>query len=710
MTLQITEPQIARMKQFINDILPKAGMTASVTRNVSDKVSTFVLLNAGIKNFEELSEAQLNETIDLFDTMPPEALVKYIESAIPSFFESIALPLVERGLRVGPAYPKTKQVHGALTPDPLNQQSSDPEQIRGWGQQAPDANVIVYAEQKPGGVLFLDKDGDISLVEKYERETGKKFPQTLLVQSSTAANGTPKGHWYFLQTPRTIALDGNIPESKTGGLFSLRVKNYYVVSIGSVHPATGLPYTVVDDVPIAPMPDDFLDWLLAQVKEEPKNREQALERGKFTKGQRYPALISELGRMNARGYSPELMMSTGLAWAKEWFDIPEGAFNEGMVRKEIQHYIDHGYEQGQPTPDVALNQRPDNGAPADAAQIFTGEPRHFNPWEYALKPLYGIEFSGWFPLGRVTLISGSSGAMKTTFLAQALVAGRDGETFLGHEPGNLAFKFLFADRGKFDCEETFKRMNLVGKVPFESINGIPKHAAPHKLAEVAASGDYKVLVIDGGDLLVPDNNDGTSVGDFTLSVQRIAEHYGVSIIVTTGAGKMSPQALKQGAERRTITKGSEVWGRTGGSVFTLNSEHDGTQDTRRLVVQHRNAPTEKFLLQVRHGRLVAVNEAQLIEESRSKTILDWVLAQDTFTMEQAKKHFKWSGTTATERLTALVKTGVIKQHERKGTKRARARVWFEVPSTINALKKAAADYEKSKAENTVNLDDQDAST
>lgn len=349
-------------------------------------------------------------------------------------------------------------------------------------------------------------------------------------------------------------------------------------------------------------------------------------------------------------------------------------------------------------------------ADAAAVTLLAGEPRPFNPWQYALKPLYGLEFSGWFPLGRVTLASGSSGAMKTTFLAQALIAGRDGEEFLGHEPGMLPFKFLFADRGKYDCEETFKRMNLVGKVPYECLNGIPRHTAAQKISEVAATGDYKILVIDGGDLLVNDNNDGSSVGDFTLAVQRIAEHYGVGIIVTTGAGKMSPQALKQGAERRTITKGSEVWGRTGGSVFTLNSEHDGTQDTRRLVVQHRNAPTEKFLLQLKNGRLVVVNEAQLIEDSQSKTILDWVLGHDTFTAKEAKRHFKWSGTTTAERLGAMVKMGVIKQHEQKGGRGRKPKVWYEVPSTINALKKAAADYEKSKAENTVDLDEHEAKT
>jgi hypothetical protein len=703
---------ITRVKKYAYEILPAAGMIGDTV----NKVDSFIQLYANA-NWKVMTEEQLDDVLSFFDSREPAQLVAYIENALTpkpevTFFESIALSLVARGFEVVPCYPRDKQVHGRLVPSPLTMKSKDPAKIREWGHAEPFANVCVYAEQHEGGLLFLDKDGAISLVEKYERETGKMFPRTLLVQSSIADNGVPKGHWYFLQTPRTVALDGNISENKTGGLFSLRVKNYYVTSIGSIHPKTGLPYTVADDAPVIPMPDDFLDWLLAQVKEEPKTREEVLQQGRLTKGTRYPSLISYIGKLWSAGTPREQVIEAGIAWAREWFDLPEGAFNEALVKGEIEHFLDHGYEQGQPTPDLNLNQKPDANSPAARLVTqqtnllnLTGEPRAFDPWEYALKPLYGLQFSGWFPLGRVTLVSGSSGAMKTTFLTQALVAGRDGEVFLGHEPGNLPFLFLFADRGKYDCEETFKRMNLVGKVPFRSINGIPRNTAAQVIGDAAANGEYKILVIDGGDLLVPDNNDGSSVGDFTLAVQRIAEHYGVGIIVTTGAGKLSPQALKQGAERRSITKGSEVWGRTGGSVFTLNSEHDGTQDTRRLVVQHRNAASERFLLQVRNGQLVAVDEARLIEESQSKTILNWVLGREHFTLAEAKRHFKWSGASATEKLTALVTAGIVKNHKRKGAKGADKRAtWFEVPSAIDALKRAAVECEKARAANTVNLE------
>jgi hypothetical protein len=310
---------------------------------------------------EEIDLATLNpEDYDPFDEFGAQ-LIDSIGAAKAkriTFFESIALPLVKRGLKVAPAYPKEKRVHTSLVPRPLEMQSSDPAQIRAWAQMEPNANVITYAAQVPGGYLFLDKDGAVSLRVKYERETGNSFPKTLLVRSSVVGDGKggtiTKGHWYFRQTPGTIALSGNIPESKTGGLFSLRVHNEYVASIGSVHPTTGKPYAVAEDYPILPMPDELLVWLQSQVLAAPKTREEVVERGKFGKGTRYPALISEVGRLWARGYSRELVISTGLAWAKENFEIV-GAFDETLVKSEIEHLID-SYKQGTNT-DIILNQK-----------------------------------------------------------------------------------------------------------------------------------------------------------------------------------------------------------------------------------------------------------------------------------------------------------------------------------------------------------------
>ena len=386
------------------------------------------------------------------------ALAEQQREANGTFFEVIATPLIKRGWKVAPCYPKQKQVHTVLVPSPLTMRSDNPAQIHAWGLAEPNANVCVYAEQVEGGLCFVDKDGDISLIEKFERETGKKFPQTLLVQSSVAANGTPKGHWYFLQTPRTVALEKNISENKTGGLFSLRVKNEYVTSIGSVHP-TGQPYKIADNVPIIPMPDYFLDWLLAQVKEEPKTREEFEQRGKFTKGTRYPALISELGHLLNRGYGSnrDLFISTGLNWAKENFDIPEGAFDEKLVGEEIGHFLDYGYPQGQST-DVLLNQKSD-GADDDEETFDDGQEEKFpecpiftgvlTDLARALFPSLRLEFKQWGLIARWGLMRSG---IDTFGLEQHL------------QPRFYSIFVCHPNRGKTAClNETRNTMDAVAK-------------------------------------------------------------------------------------------------------------------------------------------------------------------------------------------------------------------------------------------------------
>ena len=298
-----------------------------------------------------------------------------------SFFESIALPLVERlGVPVAPCYPwnairvvdgkEKKMGKTVMLPSPLTQMSQDSAQIHEWGLAEPNSNVCVYAQQVEGGLCFVDKDGAISLRAKYEAETGKPFPKTLLVRSSTISDGNggtiTKGHWYFRQTPRTMALDKNISEDKTNGLFSFRVKNEYVASIGSIHPDTGLPYAVAEDYSVLPMPDEFLDWLLKQAVATPKTREEVAQRGKYMKGTRYTALISELGRLWNGGYDREGLVAAGLAWARVHFDTGAEEFNGALVTNEIEHYCD-SYGDGQ-NHNLAMGQQPTPGTPSEQEQ------------------------------------------------------------------------------------------------------------------------------------------------------------------------------------------------------------------------------------------------------------------------------------------------------------------------------------------------------
>lgn len=186
-------------------------------------------------------------------------------AADPTFFQSIAIPLAKRGLKVMPVNGKQ-----AFLPNHPAEATTSIEKITNQWKQYRDCNVAVHCLQEEGGTVIVDVDG-ADIRPAYEKETGKPFPETYVVQSSPN-----KYHIYFFQTPKTMAVPKNITEGETNGEFSLRVKNYYVVGEGSIHPEHHGRYTGLSNAPIVPMPDDLLEWLIGRANKNSRT-------GDFTK-------------------------------------------------------------------------------------------------------------------------------------------------------------------------------------------------------------------------------------------------------------------------------------------------------------------------------------------------------------------------------------------------------------------------------------------
>lgn len=132
--------------------------------------------------------------------------------------------------------------------------TTDPETIRGWFGANPNTNYACVA--KDNGFVFFEIDQP-GVIERYETETGNKMPSTFLVQSRPG-----RLHYYFRQSDASRAC-GSITQKEIP-FGSLRQNNAYVVGPLSIHPDTGLPYTIVNDVPIVPIPDTLVAWLDAQ--------------------------------------------------------------------------------------------------------------------------------------------------------------------------------------------------------------------------------------------------------------------------------------------------------------------------------------------------------------------------------------------------------------------------------------------------------------
>lgn len=175
-------------------------------------------------------------------------------------FKEIATPLVSLGVPVIPLRPKTKI---AFLTNWQDIASIDPTKIDEWDEEHRDANAACVAFAKPEGIWFLeiDKQGYAQVIEQ---QTGQKLPDTFAVRSSPG-----RGHYYFKQTPASIAM-GNAQGKDSDGkeTWSARVDNRYVVAPGSYHPTSGKRYELLRDVPIIAAPDWLVQWCAANHKSD----------------------------------------------------------------------------------------------------------------------------------------------------------------------------------------------------------------------------------------------------------------------------------------------------------------------------------------------------------------------------------------------------------------------------------------------------------
>ncbi len=206
-----------------------------------------------------------------------------------------ATATVAKGAPVIRLRPKTKK---ALDNDWPNLATTDVQIIQKWSEETPEANCGAVAKAELGGVWFFEID-DPSVVGRIESETGQKIPQTYRVRSRPG-----RGHYYWKQTPESIAM-GNIAQGYVkNGDFSVRVHNEYVVAAGSLHPNTGEPYEIVCTADIVECPQWFIEWIKSQ-KTEPKKAAPTDDSEPIPDGKRNTTLASIAGRLRNAGLDNE---------------------------------------------------------------------------------------------------------------------------------------------------------------------------------------------------------------------------------------------------------------------------------------------------------------------------------------------------------------------------------------------------------------------
>ena len=240
-------------------------------------------------------------------------------------------------------------------------------------------------------------------------------------------------------------------------------------------------------------------------------------------------------------------------------------------------------------------------------------------FDYVIQASDG-QFDGWFPLGSPSLLGGSSGSGKTTFMLDLCVTQAMGVPFYGHQTHKRPYLVLMLDRGKDSHTRTMHRLEFTTQqVPIKFLKAaVDGEAAQQIIDQIEQTTPTPELVfIEGIDMLVSDPNALEVVMPFMHEMQQIATHFHIAIVGSCGAPKTKP---KEGyAAKRDTIFGSAVWSRMSETVVTMQyPSGDDTADKRTISVLPRNAKAEQFETEFVHGKLVIATPVEKSEVSSAQ--------------------------------------------------------------------------------------------
>ena len=179
----------------------------------------------------------------------------------------------------------------------------NPDLVRRWWSQWPDANIGIVCGQNSGGLVAIDIDikkghhGDASL--NYFQALHGEFPSTV-----TARTGTGGYHYYYrihgYRQKREAILDG----------IDSRADRSFAIVPPSIN-ADGNPYywehdiSLVDEEELAEANDSVIALLNHYDKKDPGSSEPYKVSEKIREGERTSALVSLLGKLVDIGLDPE---------------------------------------------------------------------------------------------------------------------------------------------------------------------------------------------------------------------------------------------------------------------------------------------------------------------------------------------------------------------------------------------------------------------
>jgi hypothetical protein len=242
----------------------------------------------------------------------------------------------------------------------------DQKQVMQWAAENPNCNWICVARSNE--YCFLDEDDSEQIRSSYEKMYEEPFPRTWTTESRP---GHRQSVWK--QTDATRKLGNKVQGKFKGGIMSFRQDGEYVLAAMShLNPSekdgTGhRDYIVVDESPIAEMPENLIDLIYSRLIPE----DQAVTAKSLAANPE--AMILEHHRNDTLFRVACKWRENGTSEESIRFDLQ--AMNENrcspmLPREEVDCIVDgicKRYEQGDPAQDVIIFGRPN--PPAGVARM-----------------------------------------------------------------------------------------------------------------------------------------------------------------------------------------------------------------------------------------------------------------------------------------------------------------------------------------------------
>lgn len=571
---------------------------------------------------------------------PVDPATDSIEGVKRPDFRAMAKKIIQWGGHVVPCIEGSKITHVGA-----KKGTRDLVQVEAWGEENPHYNCANVGNLD--GNVILDDDSGI--IAEYEALHGKLLTTAIL----TVSGGRQLTFRHTEASRRVKNLKGIVPETKEE-LWSLRGDNQYGMMAGSTaHPNNDeskplATYKFADggDIAPIPIPDALVEFLQEQVGANETGASRAAQTetaagdAKWGKGGRNNALSELVRKCKSWGMNKEEITAFVHRINDEKCDPP-------LPRNEVSTIIEsncrYNLTGGLDSLGVHVGSSTN---PTDKVQVLddkgsvVAEGKR-SALKFNLPKVTGTDFDfvfgpeedqkdGWFPRDSVSIVCGTSGGGKTTYLVQLILAQARRESVEGHPSFGLPFLVLQMDRGKGSDARTRRRLGVTkDDYPTETLT--PLKRTPEQLAQLVidkmearqkeTGALPAIVVIEGGDI-----GAGGSLFKwdeliyYLLYFQLIAEYYHTAVLMTFGVRK-----LKKGESFVSIREYILGPGYVGRMVETVMAffKDDKDNNTRLLKVDRRNGPPEEYRLKFSRGllerdlslsgKVAALNKAEMVE-------------------------------------------------------------------------------------------------